>query len=389
LAAKIGDVGLAEECVHDAFAEALEHWQDGVPPNPGGWLTTTARRKAIDHLRRKRVGEEKLSLLGPSEDHATAPDHGEELLSLVFACCHPALPRESQVALTLRAVCGLTTAEIAAAHLTSEATMAQRLTRARRTLRETVGVVRMPDPDELGDRLAEVLAVTYLVFNEGYLASAARTPQRRDLAEQAITLARTLHQLMPTEPEALALLAMMLFHESRASTRFDGWGRLVRLEDQDRERWDVALIDEATALLDRALAMRRPGRYQIEAAIAALHAQAADYGGTDWRQIRVLYDTLDQFAPSPVVRLNRAVATRYVSGPAAALAEVDALADAIGDYRLFHAVRGELLEALGRGGEARKAIERALALATNPAERELLARRIGTPPSDRSDAATQ
>ena len=389
LAAKIGDVGLAEECVHDAFAEAIEHWRDGVPPNPGGWLTTTARRKAIDHLRRKRVGEEKLSLLGPSEDHTAAPDDGEELLSLVFACCHPALPRESQVALTLRAVCGLTTAEIAAAHLTSEATMAQRLTRARRTLRETVGVVRMPDPDELGDRLAEVLAVTYLVFNEGYLASAARTPQRRDLAEQAITLARTLHQLMPTEPEALALLAMMLFHESRASTRFDGWGRLVRLEDQDRERWDVALIDEATALLDRALAMRRPGRYQIEAAIAALHAQAADYGGTDWRQIRILYDTLDQFAPSPVVRLNRAVATRYVSGPAAALAEVDALADAIGDYRLFHAVRGELLEALGRVGDAREAIERALALATNPAERELLARRIGTPPSDRSDAATQ
>ena len=377
LAARIGDVGLAEECVQDAFAEALEHWPAGaMPRNPGGWLTTTARRKAIDRLRRQQVGVEKLRLLAP--DTAGPDDDGDELLGLVFACCHPALPRESQIALTLRAVCGLTTAEIAAAYLTSEPTMAQRLTRARRTLRDAVGVISIPDPDELGERLAEVLAVTYLVFNEGYLASAVRTPQRRDLATQAITLARTLHQLMPTEPEALGLLALFLFHDSRAATRFDGWGRLVRLEDQHRDRWDRGLIDEGTELLDRALAMRRPGRYQIEAAIAALHAQAADYANTDWRQIRLLYDRLDAVAPSPVVRLNRAVATRYVAGPDVALAEVDELAEVLGDYRLFHAVRGELLSALGRDDEARAATEQALALATNPAERELLARRLGT-----------
>jgi len=377
LAARIGDVGLAEECVQDAFAEALEHWPAGaMPRNPGGWLTTTARRKAIDRLRRQQVGVEKLRLLAP--DTAGPDDDGDELLGLVFACCHPALPRESQIALTLRAVCGLTTAEIAAAYLTSEPTMAQRLTRARRTLRDAVGVISIPDPDELGDRLAEVLAVTYLVFNEGYLASAVRTPQRRDLATQAITLARTLHQLMPTEPEALGLLALFLFHDSRAATRFDGWGRLVRLEDQHRDRWDRGLIDEGTELLDRALAMRRPGRYQIEAAIAALHAQAADYANTDWRQIRLLYDRLDAVAPSPVVRLNRAVATRYVAGPDVALAEVDELAEVLGDYRLFHAVRGEHLSALGRDDEARAATEQALALATNPAERELLARRLGT-----------
>lgn len=376
LAAKIGDVGLAEECVHDAFAEALEHWPSGgVPPNPGGWLATTSRRKAIDHLRRRRAGAEKIRLF--ATDEHMPPDEDDDLLSLVFACCHPALPRDSQIALTLRAVCGLTTAEIAAAHLTSEATMAQRLTRARKTLGAQVGVVTVPDPDELGDRLGEVLTVTYLMFNEGYLASAARTPQRRDLAAQAVTLARTLHRLMPTEPEVMGLLALLLFHESRAATRFDGWGRLVRLEDQDRSKWDGTLIDEATTLLERALAIHRPDRYQIEAAIAALHAEASDYAGTDWRQIRVLYDQLAAIAPSPVVRLNRAVATRFVHGPNEALAEVDELGDTLDRYRLFHAVRGELLDALNRPDEARLANERALELATNPAEREVLARRLG------------
>lgn len=376
LAARIGDVGLAEECVQDAFAEALEHWPSGgVPPNPGGWLATTARRKAIDQLRRRRSGAEKIRLL-VTDEKAPAGDEDDELLSLVFSCCHPALPRDSQVALTLRAVCGLTTAEIAAAYLASESTMAQRLTRARKTLRTQVGIVGLPDPDELGERLAEVLAVTYLVFNEGYLASAARTPQRRDLAAQAVTLAHTLHRLMPTEPEAMGLLALLLFHESRSATRFDAWGRLVRLQDQDRSRWDGALIDEATAMLERALAMRSPGRYQIEAAIAALHAEAADYDSTDWRQIRVLYDKLDAIAPSPVVRLNRAIATMHVHGPENALDEVDVLRESLDGYRLFHAVRGELLQALGRTDEARHANEQALELATNPAERELLARRL-------------
>jgi RNA polymerase sigma-70 factor (ECF subfamily) len=376
LAARVGDVGLAEDCVQDAFAEALEHWpSDGVPPDPGGWLATTARRKAIDRLRRQRVGDAKLRLLATDERHPPS-DADDELLSLVFACCHPSLPQESQVALTLRTVCGLTTAEIAAAYLTTEATMAQRLSRARKALKTGKVVVAVPDPDELEGRLEEVLRVVYLVFNEGYLASAARTPQRRDLAAQAVTLGRTLHRLMPTEPEVLGLLALLLFHESRAATRFDGWGRLVRIAEQDRTKWDRALIDEATALIGQALVMRRSGPYQIQAAIAALHAEAPDHAGTDWPQIRVLYSRLDALAPSPVVRLNKAVATRYSISPQAALAEVDQLADALAGYRLFHAVRGELLEALGRTDEARQAIERALALATNPAERELLARRL-------------
>ncbi len=383
LAARIGDVGLAADAVQDAFVEAIEHWQDAPPPNPGGWLATTARRKAIDRLRRARAGQEKLALLA-----ATATDicqeteaADDELLGMIFACCHPALPRESQIALTLRAVCGLTKAEISAAFLVAEPAMTQRLLRARKALR-AVGPdgahadMRVPDPDHLADRLAEVLAVVYLVFNEGYLASAGRQPARRDLAAQAVALTRLLHQLMPREPEVLGLLALLLLHESRNATRFDGWGRLVRLADQDRTRWNRALIAEATGLLDRALALRGPGPYQVQAAIAALHAEAPDYDHTDWGQIRLLYDRLQALTPSPVVLLNRAVATRYVVGPEAALAELTPLAAELDGYRLFHALRAGLLTGLGRDDEARDASERALALAGNPAERELLARRL-------------
>ena len=393
LAARLGDVGLAEELVQDAFIEALEHWPaDGVPPNPGGWLATTARRKAIDRFRRDRAGQEKLALLavtgapgtaahdGPGELAGPATgagrDEADELLGLIFVCCHPALSRESQIALTLRAVCGLTTAEISAAFLASEPAMGQRLTRARKALREAGAPVRVPDPDELGDRLDEVLAVIYLVFNEGYLASAGRTPARRDLAAQAVALNRLLHRLMPGEPEVLGLLALMLLHESRAATRFDGWGRLVQLKDQDRARWDRALIGEAAHLLARAIALHRPGPYQIQAAIAAIHGQAPEYEDTDWRQIRLLYDRLQLFTPSAVVRLNRAVATRFAIGPQAALDEIEPLAADLDGYRLYHAVRAELLHALGRHDEARATNERALALAANPAERELLARRL-------------
>jgi len=386
LAARIGDVGLAADAVQDAFVEAIEHWRDGhVPPNPGGWLATTARRKAIDRLRRARAGQEKLALLAATatgtcaEDGADAAD--DELLGMIFACCHPALPRESQIALTLRAVCGLTTAEISAAFLAGEPAMTQRLLRARKALRAAHADLRVPDPDELADRLAEVLAVVYLVFNEGYLASAGRQPARRDLAAQAVALTRLLHRLMPREPEVLGLLALLLLHESRAATRFDGWGRLVRLADQDRSRWDRTLITEATQLLDRALAMRGPGPYQVQAAIAALHAEAADYEHTDWNQIRLLYDRLQAMTPSPVVLLNRAVATRYVVGPEAALAEITPLAAELDGYRLFHALRAGLLTGLGRDDEARVASERALALAGNPAERELLARRLSFLPS--------
>jgi predicted RNA polymerase sigma factor len=355
-----------------------------VPPNYGGWLATTARRKAIDRLRRARAGQQKLALLaatmtgedGNPGDGVDADSADDELLGMIFACCHPALPRESQIALTLRAVCGLTTAEIAAAFLVAEPAMTQRLLRARKALRAAHADLRVPDPDELASRLAEVLAVIYLVFNEGYLASAGRQPARRDLAAQALTLTRLLHRLMPREPEVLGLLALLLLHESRAATRFDGWGRLVRLADQDRARWDRALITEATRLLDRALALRAPGPYQVQAAIAALHAEAPGYEQTDWAQIRLLYDRLQTLTPSPVVLLNRAVATRYVVGPAAALAEIMPLASELDGYRLFHALRAGLLARLGRDDEAVAARERALALAGNPAERELLARQL-------------
>jgi len=379
LAARLGDVGLAEDAVQDAFIEAIEHWRDGqIPPNRGGWLATTARRKAIDRLRRARAGQDKLALLAATmtETWDGADTEDDDLLGMIFACCHPALPRESQIALTLRAVCGLTTAQIAAAFLVAEPAMTQRLLRARNTLRKANADVRVPDPDHLAERLAEVLAVVYLVFNEGYLASAGRQPARRDLAAQAVTLTRLLHRLMPREPEVLGLLALELLHESRAATRFDGWGRLVRLADQDRALWNPELIGEAIRLLDQALAMRASGPYQVQAAIAALHAEAASYTETDWRQIRMLYDRLQELTPSPVVLLNRAVATRYTSGPGEALAEIEPLAGDLDGYRLFHALRAGLLMALGRQDEAWVASERALALASNPAERELIARRL-------------
>lgn len=379
LAARLGDVGLAEDAVQDAFIEAIEHWRDGhTPPNQAGWLATTARRKAIDRLRRARVAQDKLALLAATVDTAWdgTDTEDDELLGMVFACCHPALPRESQIALTLRAVCGLTTAQIAAAFLVAESAMTQRLLRARKTLRIQNADVRVPDPDQLAGRLAEVLAVVYLVFNEGYLASAGRQPARRDLAAQAVALTRLLHRLMPREPEVLGLLALELLHESRAQTRFDGWGRLVRLQDQDRTRWNTELIAEATRLLDQALTMRASGAYQVQAAIAALHADAPDYARTDWRQIRILYGRLQELTPSPVVLLNRAVATRYTSGPQAALEEIEPLAKELDGYHLFHALRAGLLTGLGRDAEARDASERALALAGNPAERELLARRL-------------
>jgi RNA polymerase sigma-70 factor (ECF subfamily) len=282
------------------------------------------------------------------------------------------LTRESQIAITLRAVCGLSTPQIAAAFLVSETTMGQRLLRARKALTEIP--VRIPDPDELGDRLGEVLAVVYLVYNEGYLASAGRQPARRDLAVQAVELTRELHLLMPREPEVLGLLALMIFHESRAAIRFDGWGNLVRLANQDRTRWDRDLIGEAMRTLGAAFKLRRPGPYQVQAAIAALHAEAACYEQTDWPQIRLLYDQLQAMAPSPVVLLNRAVATRYALGAARALAEVEPLAAELDGYHLFHALRAALLTALGRDAEAGEVRERALSLAANPAERDLITR---------------
>ena len=376
LARRFGDLDLAEDCVQDAVAEALEHWaREGEPANPAGWLVTTARRKALDRLRRQRVGDQKLALLAATADEAhTEPD--DDRLALVFACCHPAIPRDQQVGLTLRSVCGLTTGEIAAAFLVSEPAMAQRLVRAKRTLRAGAVRFRVPDPDDMGERLPEVLSVIYLVFNEGWLASSARVPEREDLVRESVALADLLVGLMPHEPEVLALRALIAFHQSRAATRFASWGRLVLLSEQDRSRWDRAAIRYGATLLDRALAAGRPGPYQIQAAIAALHAGAPSWELTDWRQIRLLYSRLDEMAPSPVVRLNRAVATRYVVGAEVALAEVDREADALAGYRLFHSTRAALLRDLGRLDEARTADERAYELAVNPAERELLATRL-------------
>jgi RNA polymerase sigma factor (sigma-70 family) len=378
LARGLGDLGLAEDAVQDAFVEAIEHWRDQTPANPGGWLATTAKRKAIDRLRRAQVGNEKLSQLSTFESH----EEEDSVLGMIFAVCHPALNREAQIALTLRAVGGLGTAQIAAAFLVTESTMSQRLLRARKSLQDAGILVRIPDPDELGERLNEVLTVVYLVFNEGYLASSGREPARRDLAAQSVMMARLLIFLMPREPEAAGLLALMLFHESRAATRFDGWGRLVRLAEQDRTRWDQKLIAEAMRTLGAAFALRRPGPYQVQAAIAALHAEAESYEKTDWAQIRLLYDQLllmlctPDGRASPVVLLNRAVASRYVLGPEAALAEIEPLAAELDTYRLYHALRAGLLTCLGRVAEAEAANERALALAANPAERELLTRRL-------------
>ena len=381
LAARTGDVGLAEDAVQDAFVAAMEHWpRAGVPPNPGGWLATTARHKALDRLRRAKAGEDKLALLAVTEPCTTPDDGGpdqhadDELVSLVFACCHPALPSEAQVALTLRAVCGLSTGQIASAFLVGEPTMSQRLLRARKTLAEAGAPVRLPDPDRARWPAGRGAVGDVPDVQRGIPGQLRPRPARRALAGQAIALTRILHRLMPREPEVLGLLALLLLHESRAAARFDGWGRLIRLSEQDRALWDGKLADEAIGLLDRAIALRRAGPYQVQAAIAALHARAARYEETDWRQIRLLYSRLQQLAPSPVVLLNRAVATRYAISTQAALAEIEPLSAELDGYYLFHALRAGLLTSLGRADDAGEASERALALTVNPAERELLIR---------------
>ena len=376
LARRLGDLDRAEEALQEALAEALKHWADeGVPPQPAGWLVTTAWRKAVDRIRREATGQEKLAAaarLGGTEPPEPTDD---DRLALIFACCHPALPEAARVALTLNAASGLSAEEIAAAFLVPTPTMAQRLVRAKRRLRDAGVRFEPPEPEEYEERLAAVLKVVYLVFNEGYLASGRETPQRRELAREGLDLARQLADLVPAQPEAAGLAALLELHEARAATRFDGWGRLVLLEDQDRARWNRSLIDAAIRRLHRATAMDRPGPYQVQAGIAVRHALAPSFEDTDWAAVRRLYDLLYELAPSPVVLLNRSVATRYTQGPAAALAEVDALADELGEYRLLHAARAELLSALDRADEARTALDRALALATNPAERDLLLRR--------------
>ena len=372
----LGDFDLAEELVQEALLEAIEHWpREGIPEKPGAWLLTTARRKAVDQLRRQARYRDKLAeLQGALMRDDTA--EGDDRLRLIFTCCHPALSREAQVALTLRAVAGLTTAEIARAFITSEATIAQRIVRAKRKIVDAKIPYRVPAERDLGERLQEVLAVLYLMFNEGYLATAGEQASRTDLAEDAAWLAGLMVRLMPDEPEALGLLALMRLHLARADSRFDEQGDLVLLEQQDRSRWDQERIDSAMVVLGRAAALQRTGPYQVQAAIAACHAEARSWEETDWRQIVALYDALLEILPSPVVRLNRAIARRYLDGAAAALPEVDALSDALDDYYLFHATRAEFLRDLGREPEARAALTRALELTTNPAERALLRKRL-------------
>jgi len=368
----LGDSDVAEEIVQDALLIALERWPvDGIPERPGAWLLTVARRRALNQLSRDARYREKLAQL-----EQPVPREPDDRLRLMFTCCHPALSRASQVALTLRAVCGFTTAEIAHAFLASEAAVAQRIVRARRKIVAARIPYRIPDDDEMGERLSEVLAVLYLMFNEGYLASSGATPARRDLAEDAAWLTALVARHMPEEPEPLGLLALMRLHMARAEARFTSAGELVLLRDQDRTRWDRSMIADGIALIEQAAALGRPGPYQVQAAIIACHVEAQSWAATDWRQIVLLYDLLLRLSPSPVVRLNRAVALWQVEGPEAALAEVDALAQDLEHYHLFHAIRGELLLELSEREQARASALRALELTRNRAEQSLLARRL-------------
>jgi RNA polymerase sigma factor (sigma-70 family) len=366
-----GDFSTAEDLVQDAVIAALRRWPaEGIPQRPDAWLFTVARNRALDGVRRHGTYRTKLAQL----QWPVQPDP-EEQLRLVFTCCHPALPRAAQIALTLRVVCGLTTAQIARAFLVPEPTVAQRITRAKRKIADAAIPYRVPDPDELEGRLDEVLGVIYLLFNEGYLSTSERA-QSRDLVDDAEYLAQLLHLLMPKEPEVAGLLALIQLHAARADARFDGGGNLVLLQDQDRTRWDRAAIADATRLLASAARRHRPGPYQLQAAIVACHAEAERWHDTDWEQIVLLYDMLLHLAPSPVTQLQRAIALQYVRGPGAALEELDALAGALDGYHLLHATRAQLLRELNRPVEARACDRRALALTSNPAEQALLQQRI-------------
>jgi RNA polymerase sigma factor (sigma-70 family) len=369
----LGDFDVAEEIVQDALLVALERWPvDGIPRQPGAWLLTVARRRALDQLRRQSRFREKLMEL----EKWPLPQASDDRLRLIFTCCHPSLSREAQVGLTLRAVCGMTTAQIAHAFLTSEAAIAKRLLRARRKIVDAGIPYRLPEPDDLTERLQEVLATLYLLFNEGYLSSSGPTLMRRDIAEDAAWLADLLVHLLPGETEPLGLLALMRLHLARAKSRFDADGGMVLLQDQDRSLWDRSMIASGLALLAEAGRQHRPGPYQVQAAIVACHAEAESYAATDWPQVITLYDLLLNLAPSPVVALNRAVALRHVAGADVALRDVDALAESLETYYLFHAVRADLLRDLARADEARQAEQRALTLTDNAAERALLERRL-------------
>jgi RNA polymerase sigma-70 factor (ECF subfamily) len=376
----LGDLSLAEDAASEAFTAALERWpRDGVPGNPGAWLMTTARHRAIDALRRERVLAAKREALlrlaafdSPGPDALDDPSVPDDRLALVFTCCHPALAAEARVALTLRMVGGLTTEEIARLFLVPVPTMAARITRAKKKIKVAGIPFGVPDDEELPDRLAGVLAVLYLVFTEGYAA----TPVRADLCAEAIRLARVLVTLVPDEPEAAGLLALLLLQHGRHAARGDAAGDLVLLRDQDRSRWDAGMLAEGATLVERAMRRRRVGPYQLQAAIAAVHASAPRYADTDWARIAGLYRLLHEVDPSPVVALNAAVAEAECGRVAEALAQVDALAERLATYHLLHATRADLLARLGRAGEANAAYARALDLATDPADRRFLRSRL-------------
>ncbi|HZN42125.1 MAG TPA: RNA polymerase sigma factor [Actinomycetota bacterium] len=373
-----GSFDVAEDAVQDAFLVALERWpRDGVPDNPGAWITATARNRAIDRLRRDRVGREKTEALAGLENLDVDDSHEipDERLRLIFTCCHPALAIEARVALTLRTVGGLTTREIARAFLLPERTVAQRLVRAKRKIRESGIPYRVPPAELLPERLGGVLAVLYLIFNEGYAATEGELV-RDDLCEEAIWLARVVEHLLPGQADTVGLLALMILTHARRPARTDEAGDLVLLEEQDRSRWDHDAIDEGLALLERAAALGPVGAYGVQAQIAAVHDRAPRPEDTDWPAIASLYARLDRLQPSPVVSLNRAVAIAMADGPAAGLPLIDALAQELDRYHLFHAARADLLRRLGRSEEARAAYERARDLAANPRERAFLERRI-------------
>jgi RNA polymerase sigma-70 factor (ECF subfamily) len=383
LVRRFGDIDIAEEAAGEALLVALEKWPaDGVPPNPGAWLTTTAGNKAIDRLRRDAKSHDKHRQAMQMHEQTTAAEPPEptgivtdDRLRLIFTCCHPALAPEARVALTLRLLGGLTVAEIAEAFFVPETTMAQRITRAKKKIKVARIPYRVPGPADLTERLTAVLAVVYLVFNEGYLSTSGEAPIREELTGEAIRLGRVLRELLPDVPEVAGLLALMLLTEARRRTRVAG-GELVTLQEQDRGGWDRSLIEEGHALVRECLQTNRPGHYQLLAAINAVHTDAPTAADTDWAQIATLYAQLYAVTPSPVVALNRAVAVAELDGPEVALAEVDRLD--LTSYHAWHATRADLLRRLGRSAEARAAYDAAIAATANEAERAYLARRRGT-----------